>query len=74
MKVFKERNDTELLYGGIENSDLNKKVPCPDPVSYTCEIMNGTITWYKVWPPEITVTLGVNGSDVFQVLICKPGN
>ncbi|XP_070770987.1 interleukin-1 receptor-like 1 [Enoplosus armatus] len=47
VEVFKTRNDPELLYGGIKNSDLNQRIPCPESVSYTCEIMEGKFTWYK---------------------------
>ncbi|XP_076603926.1 interleukin-1 receptor-like 1 [Chaetodon auriga] len=45
--VYKEETDRALLYLEIKNSDRNKKVPCPDPVRYTCEDLGGTITWKK---------------------------
>ncbi|XP_044073762.1 interleukin-1 receptor-like 1 isoform X2 [Siniperca chuatsi] len=47
VEVLKTKNDSALLYGEINNSDQNKKVTCPDPVSYTCETMKGEFTWYK---------------------------
>lgn len=50
INVFKEKNKTEFLYGAIENSDRNKKVPCPEPVSDTCKMLKGKLTWEKVWP------------------------
>lgn len=42
------RGSKMLNYREIKNSDVNKKVPCPDPVNYTCNILKGNITWYKV--------------------------
>ncbi|XP_041806588.1 interleukin-1 receptor-like 1 [Chelmon rostratus] len=45
--VYKNKTDAALLYGQIKNSDQNKKVPCPDPVRYTCEVLKGTLTWKK---------------------------
>ncbi|KAE8299766.1 Interleukin-1 receptor type 1 [Larimichthys crocea] len=47
INVFKEKNKTEYLYGAIENSDRNKKVPCPEPVSDTCKMLKGKLTWEK---------------------------
>lgn len=46
--VFKSKMDSALLYGEIRNSDLNKKVTCPDLVNSTCEILKGKLTWEKV--------------------------
>lgn len=45
--VVKTKNDSALLYGQINNSDWNKRVPCPKPVMEICEIMKGEFTWYK---------------------------
>ncbi|XP_074513984.1 interleukin-1 receptor-like 1 [Sebastes fasciatus] len=39
--------NTELLYGQIKNSGLNKRVPCPRPVSRMCEHLGGSFNWKK---------------------------
>ncbi|XP_070831614.1 interleukin-1 receptor type 1-like [Chaetodon trifascialis] len=61
--VYKEETDRALLYLEIKNSDQNKKVPCPDPVSYTCEELGGTFTWkkdFKLLEGRHEATLWVN--------------
>lgn len=41
-------NHKSLLYIEIKNSDPNKRIKCPDPVSNICSRMNGTMSWMKV--------------------------
>uniref|UniRef100_A0A8C3AIY9 TIR domain-containing protein n=1 Tax=Cyclopterus lumpus TaxID=8103 RepID=A0A8C3AIY9_CYCLU len=36
------------LYPEIKNSDVNKRIPCPDPIQHTCAVLNGSFTWNKV--------------------------
>ncbi|XP_068185355.1 interleukin-1 receptor-like 1 [Antennarius striatus] len=45
--VFENRTDEALLYGKIKNSDVNKKVKCPEAVKYTCTKLGGNFTWMK---------------------------
>lgn len=52
------------LYGDIENTDVNKKITCPDVVSSICEELTGNLTWRKVGPSM--VLLAVNNKDVFS--------
>uniref|UniRef100_A0A8P4GHP9 Interleukin 1 receptor like 1 n=1 Tax=Dicentrarchus labrax TaxID=13489 RepID=A0A8P4GHP9_DICLA len=49
VEVFKASHamDEALLFRTISNSDVNKKVRCPDPVSDTCKMFNGTWSWKK---------------------------
>ncbi|KAM3607038.1 uncharacterized protein V6R79_000971 [Siganus canaliculatus] len=47
IKAFDKQSDEALLYGSIDNSNQNKMMPCPDPVSYTCQEFNGELTWKK---------------------------
>ncbi|XP_034418443.1 interleukin-1 receptor type 1 isoform X2 [Cyclopterus lumpus] len=35
------------LYPEIKNSDVNKRIPCPDPIQHTCAVLNGSFTWNK---------------------------
>lgn len=46
--VFNAEMDPALLHTEIKNSDRNKEVTCPDPVKYTCEMLEGKLTWKKV--------------------------
>ncbi|XP_062287827.1 interleukin-1 receptor-like 1 [Scomber scombrus] len=41
------KSNEDILWGKIENSDVNKKVPCPDSVTSICDKFNGKFTWYK---------------------------
>ncbi|XP_047455952.1 interleukin-1 receptor type 1 isoform X2 [Mugil cephalus] len=36
-----------LNFGSIKNSDQNKRVPCPEPITTTCTKFKGNFTWYK---------------------------
>ncbi|XP_068602712.1 uncharacterized protein [Brachionichthys hirsutus] len=47
IQVFKNRTDQALLYGSIRNSDVNKKVTCPEVVRFTCRTLGGNFTWMK---------------------------
>ncbi|XP_069569508.1 interleukin-1 receptor type 1 [Brachyistius frenatus] len=55
------RGSEAFTYGPIENSDLNKKIPCPDPVSYTCKTFKGNFTWYK----ELNLLPGKNEENLW---------
>ncbi|XP_053184274.1 interleukin-1 receptor type 1 [Scomber japonicus] len=41
------KSDEVILFGKIENSDVNKQVTCPDSVKFICDDFNGRFTWYK---------------------------
>lgn len=41
-------NDETLLYGKIENSDQNKRIECPEPISFTCKQLRGDFSWRNV--------------------------
>lgn len=36
------------LFPAVRSSDVNQRVPCPDPVQHTCGVMNGSFAWLKV--------------------------
>lgn len=46
--VYTSKVNPSLLYGEIANSDINMKVPCPDPVKFTCKTLDGKLSWKKV--------------------------
>lgn len=52
IEVFEasRRGSTPLLWGSIDTSSTNKRIPCPHPVEDTCEMFGGNYTWYKVRP------------------------
>ncbi|XP_056266992.1 interleukin-1 receptor type 2-like isoform X2 [Pseudoliparis swirei] len=35
------------LFPAVRSSDVNQRVPCPDPVQHTCGVMNGSFAWLK---------------------------
>ncbi|XP_054471852.1 interleukin-1 receptor-like 1 [Anoplopoma fimbria] len=39
--------DSRLIYGGVENSDQNKKVECPALINKICTTLKGNFTWNK---------------------------
>ncbi|KAK2840133.1 hypothetical protein Q5P01_013873 [Channa striata] len=47
--VFKpiHKNSQDLLFGEIEVSDDNIKVPCPVPVYNICHDLKGNFSWYR---------------------------
>ncbi|XP_035460565.2 interleukin-1 receptor-like 1 isoform X2 [Scophthalmus maximus] len=49
IEVFEasRRGSTPLLWGSIDTSSTNKRIPCPHPVEDTCEMFGGNYTWYK---------------------------
>nr|XP_046261013.1 interleukin-1 receptor type 1-like isoform X2 [Scatophagus argus] len=51
VEVFREKMAMELLYVEIHNSDVNKKIVCPDTVCETCETFEGKLTWMKDFIP-----------------------
>ncbi|XP_040914064.1 interleukin-1 receptor-like 1 isoform X2 [Toxotes jaculatrix] len=55
------RGDDKFLYGNIENSDVNKKVPCPDRVEEICEKFGGNFTWYK----DFNILQGNHAADLW---------
>ncbi|TDH06598.1 hypothetical protein EPR50_G00115050 [Perca flavescens] len=41
-------NSSHMMnYGEIKNSDMNKMIPCPDPVKKTCQRLKGKFRWNK---------------------------
>lgn len=66
IEVFKAENDTALLYGDIENSNVDKWIPCPDPVQTICSTMKGSITFRKVRLHAITATRAGKHSTEWQ--------
>ncbi|XP_071337516.1 interleukin-1 receptor-like 1 [Trachinotus anak] len=42
-----DRRNPDYFYGDTESSDKNIKVPCPEPVTKTCDRFGGNFTWYK---------------------------
>ncbi|XP_039673035.1 interleukin-1 receptor-like 1 [Perca fluviatilis] len=47
VNVVKSSYMKNLLYGEIKNSDMNKMMPCPDPVNKTCQRLKGKFRWNK---------------------------
>ncbi|XP_040005339.1 interleukin-1 receptor-like 1 isoform X2 [Xiphias gladius] len=61
VSVFNASSRARFLYGGIKNSDVNKKVPCPDNVKKTCNMFAGNFTWYK----DFNLLQGNHGADLW---------
>ncbi|MEQ2234083.1 hypothetical protein ILYODFUR_028297 [Ilyodon furcidens] len=47
IEVFNETSRENLTYGSINNSDHNKKIPCPQQIEDICTTFNGNFTWFK---------------------------
>ncbi|XP_013883502.1 uncharacterized protein LOC106532061, partial [Austrofundulus limnaeus] len=45
--VFNKTSGEDVTFGPINNSDLTKRIPCPDNVNKTCVTFKGRFTWYK---------------------------